>query len=128
MCQSGTRIGRTKAIDSALKASKKVALPMTIRARANHRDVGTCSIRAISWLAAASASKADEDNEAAAVSEHGVALASDTSFSRLTRSASPAPESFQRSIRGTRSASDDERSAKLKASNAATPCESAPTS
>src|ERR1700761_2022436 len=78
MCHSGARIGRTKAIDSALKASKKVALPITTRAMTNHRDVGTCSIRAIRWLAAASASKADEDEELTRGSERGAVLASGT--------------------------------------------------
>src|ERR1700739_1607220 len=54
MCQSGTRIGSTKAIDNALKASKKVALPMTMRARTNQRDVGIASMRAIRAAAASS--------------------------------------------------------------------------
>src|ERR1700727_2773634 len=85
MCQSGTRIGRTKAIDSALKASKKVALPITTRARTNQRDVGTCFIRAIRTAAASSALKAGEDEETAPP-DCGPALTADKgslrSFSR----------------------------------------------
>src|ERR1700733_9449301 len=82
MCQSGTRIGRTKAIDSALKASKKVALPITIRATTNQRDVGTCSIRAIRPADACSVSKAGED-ETSGASDLDVALTTDKASSAL---------------------------------------------
>src|ERR1700722_3464242 len=79
MCHSGTRIGSTKAIDSALNASKKVALPMTIRATTYQRDVGTCSIRAI--RAAAASSEANSAGEGTAgASDHGSALATDKGF------------------------------------------------
>src|SRR5579859_2235623 len=74
MCQSGTRIGRTKAIDSALKASKKVALPITTRAWTNQPDVGTCSMRAIRCAETCSASSVDEDEVA---SGRDVALTTD---------------------------------------------------
>ena len=73
MCHSGTRIGRTKAIESALKASKKVALPITIRATTNQLDVGTCSIRAIRSAEVCSVSKAGED-ETSAIGELGEAI------------------------------------------------------
>src|SRR5271156_1117748 len=82
MCQSGTRIGSTKAIDSALKASKKVALPITIRATTNQRDVGTCSIRAIRSAEACSVSKAGDD-ETSAASDCDVALTTDKASSAL---------------------------------------------
>src|ERR1700692_3065890 len=73
MCHNGTRIGRTKAIESALNASKNVALPMTTRATTYQRDVGTCSIRAIRAAAASSdANGADEGT--AGASDHGSAL------------------------------------------------------
>src|ERR1700691_1264326 len=83
MCQSGTRIGRTKAIESALKASKKVALPITIRATTNLRDVGTCSIRAIRSAEACSVSKAGEDEETPEASDRDVALTTDKASSAL---------------------------------------------
>src|ERR1700690_2716364 len=83
MCQSGTRIGRTKAIESALKASKKVALPITIRATTNLRDVGTCSIRAIRSAEACSVSKAGTDGETPEASDRDVALTTDKPPSTL---------------------------------------------
>ena len=79
MCHSGTRIGSTKAIDSALNASKNVALPITTRARTYQRDVGTCSIRTIREVAASS----DADEETVGASDRGSALATDKGFSRL---------------------------------------------
>src|SRR6516225_1037364 len=48
MCQRRRRIGRAKARDSALKASKKVALPITMRALVCQGEKGTLSIRAMS--------------------------------------------------------------------------------
>src|ERR1700674_2805097 len=54
MCHSRMRVGSANARDNALKASKNVALPMTMRALACHRENGTCSIRA-SRLAASAA-------------------------------------------------------------------------
>src|SRR3984957_4624801 len=83
ICQSGTRIGRTKAIDSALKASKKVALPITMRATTNQRDVGTCSIRAIRSAEACSASKAGAERETSSTSDGDVALTTDKASSAL---------------------------------------------
>src|ERR1700676_1225234 len=77
MCHSGTRIGRTKAIDNALNASKNVALPMTTRARTNQRDVGTCSMRAIKAAAASSDAKGCAGDGPAGASDHGSALATD---------------------------------------------------
>ena len=82
MCQSGTRIGRTKAIESALKASKKVALHITIRATTNQLDVGTCSIRAIRSAEVCSVSKAGED-ETSEASDRDVALTTDKASSAL---------------------------------------------
>src|ERR1700761_2383782 len=83
ICHSGTRIGSTKAIDSALNASKNVALPMTIRAWTYQRDVGTCSIRTIREAAASSGAKGGADEGTAGASDHGSALATDKVFSRL---------------------------------------------
>src|SRR5579859_5175242 len=83
MCQSGTRIGSTKAIDSALKASKKVALPITIRAVTNQREVGTCSMRAIRPAEARSVSKSDGDEETPEASDRDVALTTDKASSAL---------------------------------------------
>src|SRR5271168_4968753 len=76
ICQSGTRIGNTKAIDSALKASKKVALPITTRARTNQRDVGTCSMRVIRAAAASSDAMGDEtagasDRDSVSMTDNG---------------------------------------------------------
>src|ERR1700732_2150279 len=59
MCQRGTRTGGTRAIESALNASKNVALPMTTRARTNQRDVDSCSMRSIKAAAASSATNGD---------------------------------------------------------------------
>src|ERR1700721_2220777 len=78
ICHSGTRIGSTKAIDSALNASKNVALPMTIRATTYQRDVGTCSIRTI--RVAAASSEANDAEGTAGASDHGSALATDKGF------------------------------------------------
>src|SRR4029077_16600129 len=60
-------IGRTKAIDSALNASKKVALPITTRARTNKRDVGTCSMRVIRAAAGSSGEKGGKEMAGASV-------------------------------------------------------------
>src|SRR5580692_879244 len=76
ICHSGTRIGSTKAIDSALNASKNVALPMMTRARTYQRDVGTCSIRMIREVAASSGA----NEETAGASDRGSALATDKGF------------------------------------------------
>src|SRR5271169_6466360 len=77
ICQSGTRIGRTKAIDRALNASKNVALPITTRARMNQREVGTCSMRAIKAAAASSEENGSLDGETAEASERDSALTTD---------------------------------------------------
>ena len=77
MCHSGTRIGRTKAIDSALNASKNVALPMTMRARTNQRDVGTRSMRAIKAAAASSDANGGAGDETAGASDRDPALTTD---------------------------------------------------
>src|ERR1700691_1832498 len=45
-CQAGTRTGKTKAMESASKASKNVATPMMIRALTCHNEIGRRSIRA----------------------------------------------------------------------------------
>src|SRR3984885_1812008 len=145
MCHSGTRIGRTKAIESALKASKKVALPITIRATTNQLDVGTCSIRAIRSAEVRSVSKAGED-ETSEASDRDVALTTDKASSALLffgpRSARPiiqrliryresapkAPEFFRQSPPGTRSASNDGHSTTPKASRPAPLFVFAPTS
>src|ERR1700728_194366 len=80
MCQSGTRIGSTKAIDNALNASKNVALPITMRARTYQRDVGTCSMRAIKAVAASSCANDGADEGTAGASDRGSALATDKGF------------------------------------------------
>src|SRR5580700_11019407 len=76
MCHSGTRIGKTNAIDSALNASKNVALPMTTRARTNQPDVGTCSMRAIR-AAATSDANGGAGDETAGASDRDPALTTD---------------------------------------------------
>src|SRR3974390_770284 len=78
MCQSGTRIGSTNAIDKALNASKKVALPITIRARTNQREVGTRSRRAIRSADARSESKPVTDEEPVEASGRDAELTIDT--------------------------------------------------
>src|SRR5437660_516607 len=85
MCHKGTRIGRTKAIDRALKASKNVALPMTMRARPNQRNIETCSRRAIRLAAASSGTKSTGE-AAENPSDRGSALTTDKVFSRLAAS------------------------------------------
>src|SRR6516162_3484376 len=77
MCQSGTRIGKTKAIDSALKASKNVALPITTRAMTNQRDLGICSMRASKAAAACSDGNDGVGDNPAGASEHCSALTTD---------------------------------------------------
>src|SRR5579872_4606006 len=51
MCQSLIRIGSANAKDSALNASKNVALPMITRAFVCHQENGTFSMREISAAA-----------------------------------------------------------------------------
>src|ERR1700719_693861 len=77
MCHSGTRIGRTKAIDSALNASKNVALPMTTRARTNQPDIGNCSMRVSKLAAASSEANGCAGDETAEAPDAGSALATD---------------------------------------------------
>ncbi len=77
MCQSGTRIGKTNAIDSALNASKNVALPITTRARTNQRDVGICSMRVISAAAASPEASGGAGDETAGASDRDPALTTD---------------------------------------------------
>src|SRR4026207_69150 len=61
MAHRRTSTGRTKAIDRASKASKKVALPTTRRARRCQRENGMLSSRATSDGASAGASDAREE-------------------------------------------------------------------
>src|SRR3984885_13575965 len=146
MCQSGTRIGSTNAIDSALKASKKVALPITTRAITNQRDAGTCSMRAINRAEACSVSKSDGDEDALEPSDGEVALTTDKASSALPafesrferpvvcRSISyrehvrPSPEFFRQSLQDIRSASNGEPLAAPITLRAALPFGSVPTS
>src|SRR6202047_4058071 len=77
MCHSGTRIGRTKAVDSALNASKNVALPMTTRARTNQPDIGNCSMRASKLAAASSEANGCAGDGTAEAPDKGSAWATD---------------------------------------------------